>query len=118
MASDRGLPQTAEQQAIWQRIEAEADAQCRAQLDARERTSVAYGDYVAWVTTTRGGVTDGLSALHRVGLPKGNAAYTTCEQPVADPALWLSLSPAIIKTMARCGFCEQAFAQQMRGSAA
>lgn len=69
-------------------------------------TPLELGQPIAWSKTTRSGVTDGISSLHRVGLPKGNLAYTACDLPIADPVLWLSLSPAIADALLPCGFCE------------
>lgn len=111
---DRAMDRHAE----WLRIEAEAKEQGRAEIEALTRSSLEYGAHVAWVTTKRSGVVGGLSSVHRAGLPKGNVAYTTCDRPIADPALWLPLSPALIRTMSRCGFCEAAHAEHLREIAA
>ena len=56
--------------------------------------------------------------LQLLGLPKGNVAYPTCEQPIPEPTLWLSLSPAIEKALTPCGFCAAEIAHLARGNAA
>lgn len=92
----------------WRTIQQDARTQA---LEA-ERVTLELGQPIAWATTTRSGVTDGVSSLHRVGLPIGNAAHTTCGQAIPAPVLWLALSPVLPLTLLPCGFCEAAHAER------
>jgi hypothetical protein len=102
----------------WKEIERQVREQITADLIALETTPLEYGQRIAWSIATRGGVTVDLSPIHRVGFPKGNMAYTTCEVPIPAPVCWLPLSPAIERTMTRCPFCEAGYMRSSSGIAA
>lgn len=93
------------------RIEAEAREQKRAELAERTEHPPAFGTHIAWAVTARSGPTDEFSSVHRVGAPIGGDPHTTCGAAIPDPALWMPLSPALIRSMDRCGFCEAAYAR-------
>lgn len=102
----------------WERITREAAAQNRAALIELGQTPLALDQQIAWAVTARvGKATDHLSSVHRVGLPKGNAAYTTCGVPIPDPVLWLALTPALVRALLPCGFCEAAHDEHERSRA-
>lgn len=103
----------------WTRIVSEAKEQATAELIALEHTLLEYGQPIAWVVC-RYRCTDALSTVHRVGDPKGASLdpYTTCGEAIPHPALWLPLSPALVRSMDSCGFCKAEYARQSRERAA
>ena len=100
----------------WRDIEAAAREQALAVLDAREQTPLEYGEHIAWAEQ-RFGRTDGLSDIHRVGLPKSGDPYTTCGVSIPAPVQWMTLSPALVRTMPRCRFCEAEYFRQLEQQA-
>lgn len=102
---------------IWRRIEAEARDQVRTELDALVQQPLVYGDYIAW-TAALYGRTDGLSEVHRVGVPIRGEPATTCNVMIPAPALWLPLSPAFMHSLGPCRFCEAEYARQTQGAVA
>jgi hypothetical protein len=89
----------------WQRIEREARAVAMAELERDENTPLAFGAFIAW-TECQFGLTNGLSAVHRVGFPQHNDTYATCGERIPQPVRWVPLSPALVRTMGKCKFCE------------
>lgn len=96
--------------AEWLRIEAEAREQVAAEVEALTDTPLEYGHHIAWVDC-RYARTEGISDVHRVGFPQKHEPYTSCGEQIPHPTRWLSLSPAMIRTMVPCRFCA---AEQMR----
>ncbi len=89
----------------WQRIEQEARDVALACLTRDENTPLAFGAFIAW-TECQFGLTNGLSELHRVGFPQHDDVYTTCGARIPEPVRWFSVSPAMVRTMGKCKFCE------------
>lgn len=92
---------------IWRRVEAEALAQVRSEID--QNTPIQPGTPVAW-SLTRFGRTDGFSAVHRAGETIGDLATTLCGDLVPEPILRLALSPRLIRHLGSCKYCEAAMA--------
>lgn len=88
----------------WQRIEAEARDQVRADLDVLEQTPLQFGEPIAW-SECRFGLTNGLGVVHRVGYPQHDQAYTTCGEIIPEPIRWIPLSPRLIKSLGECRYC-------------
>ena len=84
----------------WHRIEKQARERAASQMPPQA------GAYIAWAITTRCGPTSAVSKLHRVGEPIRGEPYTTCREAIPAPVMWMPLSPGMIRTMERCGFCE------------
>lgn len=93
------------QEAAWHELRMAARAQISADIDALVATELAFGDHVSWVEKLYA-LTDRIEPIHRVGFPRGNDPYTTCNIPIPHPLLWFPLSPALIRTMEPCRFCE------------
>ncbi len=100
----------------WLRIEAEARDVGLAALERDETTPLEFGAPIAW-TECQFGLTNGLSPLHHVGFPQHNEAYTTCCERIPPPVRWLSLSPAMVRTMVKCKFCEMEMMRRAREAA-
>lgn len=103
--------------ADWERIEAEALEQTRAELDTRVNTPLVFGEHIAWAIC-RFGRTDDLSAVHRVGFPLKHEPYTTCGEKIPAPVLWMALNPRLIERMPSCRFCEAEYARVPKEDAA
>ena len=101
---------------MWLQIEREAREVASAVLDRDENTPLVFGAFIAW-TECQFGLTNGLSPIHRVGFPQHNDAYTTCGELIPSPLRWFSLSPAIVRTMGKCKFCEAEMARREREAA-
>ncbi len=95
---------------VWLRIELEARMAALAVLENDENTPLEFGAFIAW-TECMHGLTNGLSPVHHVGFPQHNTSYTTCCERIPEPVRWMSLSPALVRTMGKCKFCE---AEMMR----
>ena len=93
----------------WRELELAARAQVAADLDVLEATPLEFGAHICWSECRLGG-TNGFTPLHRAGLTQFGHAYTTCGELIPAPVRWLPLSPAIIRTRARCQDCEAAYA--------
>jgi hypothetical protein len=89
----------------WARIEREALAQVRAELEHDETTPLVFGAAIAWSECLMGR-TNGVSVLHRVGLPQHDHEYTTCGDLIPPPIRWVPLSPSTIRVMPKCKQCE------------
>lgn len=111
---ERGTGMTDES---WTRIMAEVRAQNSADLTTLEQTPLVYGDHIAWAVRLYGW-TDDLSHVHRVGYPQQDEPYTTCGEKIPWPGLWLQLTPALVRTMPPCRFCEAEYARAQRENAA
>ena len=98
-------------------LEADARAEASVGLEGLEATPLEFGAHIAWSECLMGR-TNGFSAVHRVGLPQFAHAYTTCGELVPAPVTWIPLSPAMIRTMPRCKFCEAEHARVARERAA
>lgn len=98
-------------------LDAEAREQRSAQLLADERRTPVLGDHIAWGFRLYG-ATDGLSAIHRVGLPKHGDPYTTCGEPIPSFVDWLTLSPKLIRSIGECRYCKAEYARQAQGKVA
>jgi len=94
----------------WQRITRDARAVALADLARDENTPLAFGQHIAW-SECQFGLTNGFSEIHRVGFPQHRNNYTTCGERIPPPMRWLPLSPAMVRTMGNCKFCE---AEMMR----
>ena len=101
----------------WREIEQQARDQVRAELARDENTPLEFGAAIVWAFNARGR-TDGISPVHRVGFPQFNRAYTTCGELVPAPILWCPLSPAMVRTMPRCVYCEAEMKRVKREKAA
>ena len=107
---------TAEHQSrneIWARIEREAHEQVQTALDVDLKTPLAFGAAIVW-TECRMGRTDGLTPIHRVGFPQVRHAFTACGELIPPPIRWSRLSPAMIRTMKHCTYCEAEIARLAR----
>lgn len=97
-----GLPTKPE----WKAIEAAAHAEAMALVELERQTAPELGSFVAWgITRDYSGVIAGFTPLHRVGIPIGDKPHTTCHEAIPDPLLRMRLSPALIRTMPKCDFC-------------
>jgi hypothetical protein len=101
----------------WDLIEQEARQQVREELTAAENTPLVFGAAIGW-TECYDGRTRDLLPLHRVGFPNGGYAFTTCGEVIPPPVRWRVLSPAIIRTAAKCRFCEAEAMRAKQGNAA
>jgi hypothetical protein len=90
---------------MWAEIESAALAQVRAELERDERTPLEFGYPIVWSECLMGR-TNGMSELHRVGLPQHGHQYTTCGQLIPPPIRRVPLSPATIRVMVKCRQCE------------
>ena len=90
---------------MWADIEAAALEQVRAELERDERTPLVFGSPIVWSECLMGR-TNGMSQLHRVGLPQHGYEYTTCGQLIPPPIRWVPLSPATIRVAPKCKQCE------------
>ncbi len=97
----------------WREIEAAAREHALTVLEIDENTPLVYGAHIAW-TTGIYGRTDELSPLHRVGYPIGSKPYTTCHEAIPEPIRWFILSPALLRTMPPCRFCEAEYQRSSR----
>lgn len=89
----------------WREIEREAREQNSLDVIRLESTPLEFGQHIAW-TTCLLACTNGISELHRVGHPILGYDHTTCGDVIPPPVRWLPLSPAIIRTLPRCKYCE------------
>jgi len=101
----------------WDELEAAAQAEWRAQLDADLSDPPEFGRPIAWAVCRYKGVTDTISDVHRVGVPNGEKPYTICGMPIPDARMWVPLTPSMVDAMAyrmtsddydhmrRCPFC-------------
>src|SRR5690349_19223327 len=80
---------------VWAAIEREALAQVRTELAHDETTPLVFGAAIAWSECLMGR-TNGVSLLHRVGMPQHEHEYTTCGDLIPPPIRWIPLSPATI----------------------
>lgn len=101
----------------WLRVDLEARVVARAALEHDEATPLEFGAFIAW-TESQFGFMNGLSVVHRVGFPQHENNYATCGEPIPAPVRWFSLSPAMVRTMRKCKFCEAEMARIERGRAA
>jgi hypothetical protein len=101
----------------WATIEREALEQVRAELAVAEVTPLEFGAHLVW-TECLFGRTNGLSPVHRVGFPQFDRVYTTCGDVIPEPIRWVPLSPAMVRTMARCKFCEAEYQRVLMERAA
>jgi len=94
----------------WERVRREAAAEVSAALEAAAGVGPEFGSPIAWsLTRDYGGVTTGLSLLHRVGVTIGKDLFTTCGEVIPNhPARWVPLSPALLRTLPRCKHCDEA----------
>lgn len=97
----------------WKRIEREAHEQAMKEVDVLNETPLVFGHHIAWSHTNRH-ETESITALHRVGYPKHGNPYTACGEPIPHPLRWFPLSPALIKHMPRCRFCENEYPRLVR----
>ena len=119
MSADHALA-TVERQSrneTWARIEQEAHEQVQTELDVDLKTPLAFGAPILW-TECRMGRTDSLTPVHRVGFPQVRHAFTACGELIPPPIRWSRLSPAMIRTMKRCHYCEVEMARIARENAA
>lgn len=100
----------------WQRIEREARDQVRQELEIAENTPLEFGAFIAW-TECQFGLTNDVSALHRVGFPQHGENYATCGERIPLPVRWVPLSPAMVRTMGKCKFCEAEMSRIAREAA-
>ncbi len=105
------------QSETWERFEAEVREDMRARLAVEEVTPLEFGAAIAWSRNSRG-KTDEFTPVHRIGFPQIDRAFTACGELVPAPILWLPLSPAMIRTMDKCRYCEAEMARISREQAA
>lgn len=101
----------------WREIEREAREVALEGFRKDESTPLVFGAPIAWVDG-KYGRTDDLSAIHRVGYPKGNRPQTTCGIEIPAPIRWMTLGPGLLRTMDACRFCESEYQRLVRADAA
>ena len=101
----------------WRDVDAGVPAQLANDLERLEHTPLEFGAHIAWSECLMGR-TNGFSDVHRVGFPQFAHAYTTCGELIPAPVRWLPLSPAMIRHMPRCKYCEAEHARLAREQAA
>ncbi len=99
----------------WRRIEAEALAQVRTELEAEDTLTLPFGQIVAW-SDCRFARTDVLSVVHRAGEAIGETAVTLCGEVVPSAIRRLQLSPNLVRTLGRCRYCEDSYMQKQVAS--
>jgi hypothetical protein len=102
---------------MWRELERQAHEQTVLDLDRLERTPLEFGAHIAWSECLLGR-TNGFSPVHRVGFHQVGNAYATCGELIPPPVKWLPLSPAMVRTMMNCRYCEAECARIARGNAA
>lgn len=101
----------------WRDIEQAARHYAADLLDARKQVPLEYGEHIAWGVVGFGGTTADLSPVHRVGVPQNGEPYTTCGEAIPDPIWWMTLSPALIRTMPTCRFCQAEYLRYLETQA-
>ena len=101
----------------WQQVDAEVRQQLASDIERLESTPLEVGAHIAWSECMLGR-TSGLSALHRVGHPQLGYDHTSCGEVVPPAVRWLPLSPAMIRTLPRCKYCEAEHARILTEQAA
>jgi hypothetical protein len=86
----------------WRRIEDEATAQVRAELERDETTPLEVGAHIAWTLPGYAGRTDGLTQVHRVGIAQFGNDYTACGDLIPPVVRRVALSPNLVRTLTRC----------------
>ncbi len=99
----------------WLRIEAEALAQVRTELEAEDTLKLPFGQIVAW-SDCRFARTDVLSVVHRAGEPIGETAVTLCGEVVPSAIRRLQLSVNLVRTLGRCRYCEDSYTKRQAAS--
>ncbi len=99
----------------WLRIEREALAQVRTELEAEDTQPLPFGQIVAW-SDCRFGRTDVLSVVHRAGESIGETAVTVCGEVVPSPIRRLQLSANLVRTLGRCRYCEERYVKMEAAS--
>lgn len=101
----------------WDRIEAEAREQKSAEYGERRQTPLEFGAHIVW-SEYQANQTNGFSEVHRVGFPQFGQAYATCGELIPGPLTWFPLTPALVRVMDRCKYCEAEMARIIREQAA
>jgi hypothetical protein len=101
----------------WLQLEIAAREQAVADSEAMRAAPLAYGQPIAW-NRMRRGETVGLTEIHRVGDAPRDIPFTACGFSIPLPDRWFPLSPAMIRTMAKCKYCEAEVARVAREKAA
>lgn len=101
----------------WRKLLADVLIQREGDLERAMNTPLDFGEYVAWVTK-RMGLTDGVSEVHRVGYPQHGYAYTACGELISGPYYRFPLSPALVRTLENCTYCNAEIGRVARKEAA
>ena len=99
------MDRTPDTRTEWLRIEREALAQVRTELEAEDTQPLTFGAIVAW-SDCRFARTDVLSVVHRAGESIGDTALTLCGEVIPSPIRRLQLSANFVRTLGRCRYCE------------
>ncbi len=99
----------------WRKIEQEALAQVRTELEAEDTLALPFGQIVAW-SDCRFGRTDVLSVVHRAGEPIGETAVTLCGEIVPAAIRRLQLSANLVRSLGRCRYCEDLYVSKEAAS--
>lgn len=110
------MAETPDRDAEWRQIEREAHDHALAVLDAEEKLPLVEGAPIAWVYC-RFGRTDDVSHVHRVGQPVNGEPYTACHEAIPDIIRHMILTPALIRAMEPCRFCEAEYTRGKRHAA-
>lgn len=101
----------------WDRVLTDARATGQRALAAIEAQPLEVGQYIAWTEVApRNGITDGLSAVHRVA-QVGDRAETYCGEKIPGACRLFTLTPRLIMSMHPCRWCAQAVALSTQGAA-
>ncbi len=95
----------------WLRVERDALAQVRTELDAEDTQPLPFGQIVAW-SECRFARTDVLSVVHRAGESIGETAVTLCGEVVPSAIRRLQLSANLVRSLGRCRYCEDNYAKK------
>ncbi len=106
------------QSETWRAIELAAREQVSSDLDVLEATPLEFGAHICWSESGHMATTAGFSVVHRVGFPQIDRPFTTCGEMIPRPIRWLSLSPRLVRVMAKCKYCEAEHARITRERAA
>ena len=90
----------------WERVLREAADQAVADREIAASMALAFGQPIAW-DRKRHGETVGFTELHCVGDRRGaDVPFTACGFSIPSADRWLRLSPAMIRVMPKCRYCE------------
>jgi len=105
------MDRTPDTQAAWLRIEREALAQVRTELEAEDTQPLTFGAIVAW-SDCRFARTDELSVVHRAGEAIGDVALTLCGEVIPSAIRRIRLSANLVRSLGRCRYCEDQYTKR------